>query len=199
MFAHLSPHSSNFGDICALYSPFFHQLTVQSSLFEPGCLRPCPSYSRRRDCINLGLLRSLYKGGRVLRWGVRDPLFFGAAFAWRNARMRRRNQRRPLGHSRSSQAGGERGDLLMIPSKQSAAPRNTSQYAQTVQGLRSADEYHGSVGPPICGNAGPMQRRGGGGEMEARNFPQFPPISFCSPPSRARGCSVCPLCRSVAP
>ena len=28
-------------------------------------LRPCPSYSRRRDRINLGLWRSLYKGGGV--------------------------------------------------------------------------------------------------------------------------------------
>ena len=26
-------------------------------------LRPCPSYTRRRDRINLGLWRSLYKGG----------------------------------------------------------------------------------------------------------------------------------------
>ena len=34
-------------------------------------LHPCPSYSRRRDCINLGLLRSEDKG-----WGVqiRKPL-----------------------------------------------------------------------------------------------------------------------------
>ena len=63
MFAHSNPHSSDFGDICALYSPFLHQLAVQSSLFEPGHLRPCPSYSRRRDCVNLGLLRSLYKWG----------------------------------------------------------------------------------------------------------------------------------------
>ena len=63
MFAHLNPYSSYFGDICGLYSPFLHQLTMQSSLFEPGRLRPCPSYSRRRDRINLGLLRSLYKGG----------------------------------------------------------------------------------------------------------------------------------------
>ena len=63
MFAHLNPHSSDFGDSCALYSPFLHQLTMQSSLFEPGGLRPCPSYSRCRDRINLGLLRSLYKGG----------------------------------------------------------------------------------------------------------------------------------------
>ena len=30
-------------------------------------LRPCPSYSRRRDRINLGLLHSLHKGG----WGTR--------------------------------------------------------------------------------------------------------------------------------
>ena len=47
---------------------------MQSSLFERGypvlvvvCvvrkLRPCPSYSRRRDRINLGLWRSLYKWG----------------------------------------------------------------------------------------------------------------------------------------
>ena len=47
---------------------------MQSSLFEPGrvvsvvlCvarkLRPCPSYSRRTYRINLGLWRSLYKGG----------------------------------------------------------------------------------------------------------------------------------------
>ena len=70
----LDPHSSNCGDVCALYAPFLHQLTMQSSLFGPGCpvlvvvcvarkLRLCPSYSRRRDRINLGLWRSLYKGG----------------------------------------------------------------------------------------------------------------------------------------
>ena len=29
-------------------------------------LRPCPSYSRRRDRIDLGLWCSLYKGGGVL-------------------------------------------------------------------------------------------------------------------------------------
>ena len=74
MFAHLNPHSSDFGDVCALYAPFLHRLTMQSSLFESGrpvlvvvCvarkLRPCPSYSRHRDRINLGLWRSLYKGG----------------------------------------------------------------------------------------------------------------------------------------
>ena len=69
----LDPDSSDFGDVCALYAPFLHQLTMQSSLFERGCpllvvvcvarkLRPCPSYSRRRDHINLGLWCSLYKG-----------------------------------------------------------------------------------------------------------------------------------------
>ena len=73
---HLNPHSSDFGDVCAFYAPFLHRLTMQSSLFEPGCpvlvvvcvarkLRPCPSYSRRRDRINWGLWRSLYKGGGV--------------------------------------------------------------------------------------------------------------------------------------
>ena len=70
----LDPHSSDFGDVCALHAPFLHQLTMQSSLFERGCpllvvacvarkLRPCPSYSRRRDRINLGLWCGLYKGG----------------------------------------------------------------------------------------------------------------------------------------
>ena len=28
MFAHLNPHSSDFGDICALYPPCWHQLTM---------------------------------------------------------------------------------------------------------------------------------------------------------------------------
>ena len=37
MFAHLNPHGSGFGDIYALYSPCLHRLTMQSSLFEPGC------------------------------------------------------------------------------------------------------------------------------------------------------------------
>ena len=70
----LDPDSSDFGDVCALYPPFLHQLTMQSSLFEHGrlvlvvvCvarkLCPCPSYSRRRDRIDLGLWRSFYKGG----------------------------------------------------------------------------------------------------------------------------------------
>ena len=63
VFAHLNPQSSDFRDIRALHSPFLHQLTMQYSLFEPGRLRPCPSYGRRRDRIGLGLLRSYYKGG----------------------------------------------------------------------------------------------------------------------------------------
>ena len=36
MFAHFNPHSSELGDICVLYPPFLHQLTMQSSLFQPG-------------------------------------------------------------------------------------------------------------------------------------------------------------------
>ena len=35
MFAHLKPHSSDFRDVCALYSPFLHRLIMQTSLFEP--------------------------------------------------------------------------------------------------------------------------------------------------------------------
>ena len=68
--ASVCPHSSDFGEICAFFPPFLHQLTMQSSLFEPGDLRPCPSYSRRRDRVNLGLLRSLYKGEGVRFSGV---------------------------------------------------------------------------------------------------------------------------------
>ena len=71
MFAHLNPHRSYFGDIRALYSPLLHQLTMQSSLFEPRHLRPCPSYSRRRDRIHLVLLRRFYKGGGE---AISDPL-----------------------------------------------------------------------------------------------------------------------------
>ena len=36
---------------------------MPSSLFEPGHLQPCESYSRHRDLIDLGLLHSLYNGG----------------------------------------------------------------------------------------------------------------------------------------
>ena len=60
-FRNIANHSKSF--VCCVYSPFLHQLTVQSSLFEPGRLQPCPSYSRRRDRIHLGLWRSLYNGG----------------------------------------------------------------------------------------------------------------------------------------
>ena len=35
VFAHLNPHSSNFGDICALYSAFLYQLTALDLL--SGC------------------------------------------------------------------------------------------------------------------------------------------------------------------
>ena len=70
VFAHLNPHSSDFVDVCAFYTPFLHQVSMQSSLFEPVrpvlvvvCvarkLRPCPGYSRRTDRINLGHWRSL--------------------------------------------------------------------------------------------------------------------------------------------
>ena len=85
----MNPDSSDFWDVCALYAPLLHQLTMQSSLFEPGCpvlavvcvarkLRPCPSYSRRRDRINLGVWRSLYKGGGV--FGVLECFFFVGFF-----------------------------------------------------------------------------------------------------------------------
>ena len=36
-------------------------------------LRPCPSCSRRRDRINLGLWRSLYKGGGYNYYSVLGP------------------------------------------------------------------------------------------------------------------------------
>ena len=60
MLAHLNPHSSNFGDICALYSPVVHQLTMQSLLF-----------------LNLGvygLVQATVGIGTVLIWD------FGVAF-----------------------------------------------------------------------------------------------------------------------
>ena len=90
MVAHLNPHSSDFWYPCALYSPCWRQLTRQSSLFERGCpvlvvvcvarkLHPCPSYSRRRDRINLGLWRSLYKGGGGYSLGQEAP---GASPFW---------------------------------------------------------------------------------------------------------------------
>ena len=63
LFAHLNPQSSDFGDICALSSPFLHQLTMPVVVCVVCKLRPCLSYSRRRDRINSVLLRSLDKGG----------------------------------------------------------------------------------------------------------------------------------------
>ena len=65
MFAQLNPHSSDFGDILCIIFPFLALAHHAIFSFEPGCLRCCPSLSRHRDRINLGLLRSLYKGGGV--------------------------------------------------------------------------------------------------------------------------------------
>ena len=49
-FAHFNPHGSEFGNICALYSPFLHQLTMQSSLFELG--RPVIFTCSTGDCVD---------------------------------------------------------------------------------------------------------------------------------------------------
>ena len=85
MFAHLNPQSSDFWYICALHSPFWPQLTVQSSVFEPGHLRPCPSYIRRRGRIDLGFLRSFDKGGRgTLSLSLLCAIATCAAFQERN-------------------------------------------------------------------------------------------------------------------
>ena len=52
-------------------------VATTASLFGPGRLQPCPSHSRRRDRIDLGLLRSLYKGGgaddTLGPWGPQGP------------------------------------------------------------------------------------------------------------------------------
>ena len=52
---------------------------MQSSLFEPGRPQHCPSYSRRRDRINSGLLRSLDRGGggggTYGTFSLADPIF----------------------------------------------------------------------------------------------------------------------------
>ena len=63
LLAHLNPKSSDFGDICALSSPFLHQLTMPVVVFVVRKLRPCLSYGSCRDHINSVLLRSLDKGG----------------------------------------------------------------------------------------------------------------------------------------
>ena len=47
-------------------------------------LRPCPSYSRRRDRINLGLWRSLDKGGGGGRRLGRRKQIFGNPFPFGN-------------------------------------------------------------------------------------------------------------------
>ena len=64
MFAHLKPHSSDFGDNCALSSPF---LVVGVCTPVVVCvartLRPRLSYSGRRDRSNSVLLCTLDKGG----------------------------------------------------------------------------------------------------------------------------------------
>ena len=39
---------------------------VSVVVYVAGKLHPCPSYSRRGDRINLGLWRSLYKGGGLV-------------------------------------------------------------------------------------------------------------------------------------
>ena len=60
MFAHLNPHSSDFGDICALSSPFLHQLTMQSSLFEPG--RPVIFTHSTGECVDATMKGPSEKG-----------------------------------------------------------------------------------------------------------------------------------------
>ena len=57
-----NPQSSDFGDICALSSPFLVVVCVPVVVCVACKIRPCPSYSRRRDCINPIFLRSLDKG-----------------------------------------------------------------------------------------------------------------------------------------
>ena len=55
---------------CAPYPRFLHQLTMPVVVCVARKLRPCPSYSRRRDHIYLGLLHILDKGGGVrVPWG----------------------------------------------------------------------------------------------------------------------------------
>ena len=43
MFAHLNPHGSDFGDVCALYPTFLHQLIMHSSLFNLGAQSHVPA------------------------------------------------------------------------------------------------------------------------------------------------------------
>ena len=64
MFAHLNPQSSVFGDICALSSLFLVLACVPVVVCVACKLRPCLSYSRRRDRINSVLL---FGGGGGIR------------------------------------------------------------------------------------------------------------------------------------
>ena len=83
MFAHLNPQSADFGDICALSSPSLHQLTMQSSLFEPG--HPVSvviyvsraSYARVQATVGVGTVLIRYFGIAYTRGGgVVFPHFY---------------------------------------------------------------------------------------------------------------------------
>ena len=65
MCAPLNPYSFDFGDICALYSPFLSLTGVSVVVCGTRKLRPCLSYSWCRDHNNLGLLRSLSQRGTM--------------------------------------------------------------------------------------------------------------------------------------
>ena len=60
--AHLNPQSSDFGDICALSSPFLHQPTG-SCMCRVQATALSELQVRVRDRVNSLLLRSLDKGG----------------------------------------------------------------------------------------------------------------------------------------
>ena len=60
----LKPRSSDFGDICAWYSPFLHQHVCVGVV--------CGTHKLHRDRINLELFRSLDKGGW---WGTREGVW----------------------------------------------------------------------------------------------------------------------------
>ena len=81
LFAHLNPQSSDFGYICALSSPFLVVACVPMFVCVARKLWPCLSYSRRRDRIDLGLLRSLDKrGGEVTLAKIRSGHFWYTNF-----------------------------------------------------------------------------------------------------------------------
>ena len=60
MFAHFNRHSSDLGDICVLYPPFLHQLTMQSSLFRPG--RPVIFTRSTGECVGATMKGLSQKG-----------------------------------------------------------------------------------------------------------------------------------------